>query len=336
MTTDPSSSNVVYPGLVDLACETVGGRAVAASDELFAEKENLVKSAPAVFDPDRYTDRGKWMDGWESRRRRTAGHDWCVVRLGIPGIVRAVDVDTSHFLGNHPAEAAVSGCRSGADGEGDVTAWPWRPLAARIALGPGRHNLLPVVDPEVVDHVRLEIHPDGGVARLRVWGEPRPPRPEGVFDLAALVHGGRAVACSDMFFGRMEHLILPGSPVTMGGGWETRRRRGPGHDWAVIRLAAPARVERVEIDTMHFKGNYPERATVEIGRAGHRIGPLECAGLAWGPLVHETRLGPDANHVVTDLAAHEPGDHVRLSVHPDGGVARLRVFGRPVDVEPPE
>ncbi|MDA8021176.1 MAG: allantoicase [Thermoanaerobaculia bacterium] len=316
-----------FPSLVDLAAADVGGRALAASDEFFAEKENLLRPGPASFDPARYTERGKWMDGWESRRKRDPGHDWCVVELGIAGIVRAVDVDTSHFLGNHPAEASLDLCAapSGSEPEG----WAWHPLAPRFPLHPGRQNLFAVASQERAAAVRLNIFPDGGVARLRVWGDPRPDLPEGgVFDLAALVHGGRAVACSDMFFGRKGHLILPGAPADMGGGWETRRRRGPGHDWAVIRLATRGVVERIEVDTMHFKGNYPDRCSVDACCAGCDLGGLDCDGAVWQPLAGETKLGPHQVHELTDLADLGPVDHVRLNIFPDGGVARLRVWGQ--------
>lgn len=323
------SAPAAFPSLIDLAAAEVGGEALAASDDFFAEKENLLKSEPAVFDPERYTERGKWMDGWESRRKRVPGHDWCVVKLGIPGEIRAVDIDTSHFLGNHPAEASVDACPVASELEGEPSGWPWHPLVARYPLRPGSQNLASIQSSARVGHVRLNIFPDGGVARLRVWGEPRPDLPGGgVFDLAALVHGGRAVACSDMFFGRMGNLILPGAPPNMGGGWETRRRRGPGHDWAVIRLATPGVVERVEVDTMHFKGNYPDRCSVEACRAVCELGSLDCDDAEWRTLVGETRLEAHRVHEFTDLEGLGPVDHVRLNIFPDGGVARLRVWGR--------
>ncbi|MEM8933636.1 MAG: allantoicase [Acidobacteriota bacterium] len=327
-------SPAAFSSLVDLAAEEIGGRAVAANDEFFAGKENLLKPGRGVFDPDRYTERGKWMDGWETRRRRTPGHDWCVVRLGVPGAIRAVDVDTNHFLGNYPAEASIDACHSDEATGDDPDAWPWRPLVARSLLRPGSQNLVAIANDETWDVVRLNIFPDGGVARLRVWGEPRPAIPaDQVFDLAALVHGGRAVACSDMFFGRMGHLILPNPPTNMGGGWETQRRRGPGHDWVVIHLAAPAVLERIEVDTMHFKGNYPDRCSIDGCAAGDVLGMSDCHDAAWRSLVEETPLGPDQTHTIADLAEHAPIDHIRLNIFPDGGVARLRAWGRAVTPE---
>ena len=323
----PVTHPAEFPSLVDLAAAQVGGRALAASDEFFAEKENLLRAGAAVFDPERYTERGKWMDGWESRRKREPGHDWCIVKLGIPGVVRALDVDTSHFLGNHPSEASIDAC---SETVGDSPeSWPWRPLAPRVPLRAGSQNLVSISSDDRIVAVRLNIFPDGGVARFRVWGEPQPELPSsGVFDLAALIHGGRAVACSDMFFGRMGHLILPGPPANMGGGWETRRRRGPGHDWAVIRLAILGVIERLEVDTMHFKGNYPDRCSLDACRADCDLGSLDCDGTEWRSLVGETKLGPHQVHELTDLADLGPVDHVRLNIFPDGGIARLRVWGK--------
>ena len=326
------ASTAAFSSLVDLAAEEVGGSALVASDEFFAEKENLLKPGRGVFDPDRYTEHGKWMDGWETRRRRSPGHDWCVLHLGIPGIIRAVDVDTNHFLGNAPAEASFDGCVAAAAQGDQYDDWAWRPLFGRSLLRPGSQNLVSIADENVWDYVRLNIFPDGGVARLRVWGEPRPFQIEQwgdqLVDLAALVNGGQAVACSDMFFGRMGHLILPGAPENMGGGWETRRRRGPGHDWVVIRLATPGQVEFIEVETTHFKGNYPDRCSFDVCHAGSPLGASDCHDADWRTLAGEVPLGPHRSHRIDSLAEHGPIDHIRLNIFPDGGVARLRVWGR--------
>ncbi|MEO1086133.1 MAG: allantoicase, partial [Acidobacteriota bacterium] len=296
------------------------------------------KAEPARFDPDRYTERGKWMDGWETRRRRSPGYDWVIIELGRPGVVRAVDVDTHHFLGNHPAEASLDGLfLDGAGGERDggesaLTDCEWRQLIPRFPLQRGSHNLvLAAQDLGELTHVRLKIYPDGGVARLRIWGQPRLHAEDGQVELACSASGGRAVACSDMFFGRLEHLIAPGEPANMGGGWETRRRRGAGHDWAVIQLAAPAVIERLEIDTRHFKGNFPDRCSVDVCTAG-ALSAVDCDAADWRPLVPPTAMGPDARHTFDAFDDTSPVDHVRLNVFPDGGVARLRVWGRPVSL----
>jgi allantoicase len=318
--------DAAFRGLVDLAADLVGGKVLAASDDFFAEKENLIKPGRGVFLPEEYTDRGKWMDGWESRRRRSPGHDWCVVQLGIPGVIRGVDIDTNHFLGNHPPYAALDA--ASAAGQDDPRQLAWVEVLPQVPLQPGSQNLFASPSGECWTHVRLRIYPDGGVARLKVYGEPRPRLAPGeVVDLAALALGGRPVACSDMFFGRLENLIAPGRPVNMGGGWETRRRRGPGYDWAVVQLAARGTLEAIEIDTCHFKGNYPDRASLEACLAGRPLSLLDQDQAPWVEVLRSHKLEADTNHRFDDLRAGGPFDHVRLRIDPDGGVARLRCFG---------
>jgi allantoicase len=316
-----------YP---NLASERLGGRAVHANDEFFAPKENLVAAGAPIFDPDRYTDRGKWMDGWETRRRRQPGNDWCVVRLGIPGRIRGVVVDTRHFKGNHPESASIEACEI-ADEPGSWDAAPWETLVERSPLAPDGPNEFPVEDDRRWTHVRLSIFPDGGVARLRVHGEATPDWADlvaqGPVDLAAIEHGGRVLAASDEFFSAPENLLMPGASTGMHDGWETRRRRGPGHDWVVIRLGRRGRIARVEIDTHHFKGNYPESASLEVAdapEAGDAL-PVESA---WTEVLALTRLDPDDTHAFAPPRI-QPADatHARLRIYPDGGVSRLRVYG---------
>ena len=322
----------------DLASERLGGRAILANDEFFAPKENLVLDAAPTFDPSRYTDRGKWMDGWETRRRRDPGNDWCIVRLGVRGVVRGIVVDTSHFRGNHPESAMVEAATLDVeparwDDAGNVQ---WSPLVERSALTGDSANRFPVGDEQPRTHVRLSIFPDGGVARLRVHGEAAPDWERlasgvgrGGVEVAALPRGGVVLACSDAFFGAPNHLLLPDGSAGMWDGWETRRRRGPGHDWVIVRLGHRCRIERLEIDTRHYKGNYPESALVEaIDASSATAEDLTADSAGWREVVSRTRLRPDVAHalVAPDLAPAE-ATHVRLSIFPDGGVARLRVWG---------
>lgn len=326
------TSDAAFRGLVDLAAEQLGGRALHANDEFFAGKENLLKPGRGVFIEGKYTDRGKWMDGWESRRKRELpGHDFCVIRLGVPGLVRGVDIDTNHFLGNHPPYAALDGAF--ADPDADPLAIAWSEILPISPLRPGSQNFFAIASPDgrPHTHVRLRIYPDGGVARLRVYGEPHvdPAGLEGEIDLAALTHGARAIACSDMFFGNLENLILPGRPENMGGGWETRRRRGPGHDWAIVRLAARGFVEAIEVDTCHFKGNYPDRCSLDACVAPPEpIDALNWDRAEWVNVLGETQLEADHVHRFDRLVELGPWDYVRLNIFPDGGIARLRCLGR--------
>lgn len=317
-------------GLIDLASERIGGCAVDANDEFFAPKENLLKPAEPVFDPERYTDRGKWMDGWETRRRRAPGHDWCVVALGAPGRIGRVVVDTRHFRGNHPEACSLE---ASPDPEGDA----WQEILPRVPLTGDAPNEFSVDADGVFARVRLNIYPDGGVARLRVFGEPAGVRAAGPgdegerpLDLASALLGGAPVACSDRFFSDPRNLLLPDPPKNMGDGWETRRRRGPGHDWVVIRLACPGIIEEVEVDTTHFKGNYPAECSLEgcVAPTGEAAeGPLAWDAHPWRELLPKSELGPNAQHVFRPKEA-VPVSHVRFNIYPDGGVARLRLRGR--------
>jgi allantoicase len=336
------SAEAVGEPLADLAAKRLGGMVLAASDEFFAPKERLLEPVAPVFQAGRYTDRGKWMDGWETRRRRGPGNDWALVRLGLPGLVRAVRVDTTHFRGNHPAACSLEGVAAGPDASVESLLADdagWVELLPPHPLGPDAEHRIAVDAAIRVTHVRLWIYPDGGVARLRVLGEPMPDlrrlAGRGSLDLAAAAAGAEVVACSDMAFGSSRNLLLPGDAVDMGDGWETRRRRGPGHDWAVVRLAAEGTVDRVEVGTTHYKGNYPDRCSVEAC-AAPEAGPGEPPDPDgdWWTVVPERSLGPHRQHVFTELAAGaaaRPATHVRLSIHPDGGISRLRIVGRVSD-----
>lgn len=323
----PFSTAAAFAGLVDLAAERIGGRALAASDEFFAEKENLLKPGRGVFIDDKYTERGKWMDGWESRRKRVPGHDWCVIRLGLPGVLRGVDVDCNHFLGNAPAFVSIDASLS-PDG-------PWTEILPRAPVNPGAQNLFGIASAEVWTHVRLNIYPDGGVARFRVYGEVRPDwasvAPGATIDLAALEWGGRATGCSDSFFSSMNNLLMPGRSANMGDGWETRRRRGPGHDWVLIQLGRPGEVIEIEVDTNHFKGNYPDTCSIDACRApGQSVDVLSWPQFKWTELLPRQKLQAHTQHLFrAELAKTGPVSHVRLNIFPDGGVSRLRVRGTP-------
>jgi allantoicase len=327
--------------LVDLASERFGGSVIAANDEFFAPKENLIKHDAAIWIEDRYTDRGKWMDGWETRRRRDVtdvSHDWCIIRLGVPGHVLGVNVDTAHFKGNYPAACAIDVVDVGSalPGVEAVIAAAWREVLPYSPLRGDAQNLLPIEGAPLATHLRLRIYPDGGVARLRVHGRVVADwdalRRRGDVDLAAAEHGGFVLACSDMFFGSRHNLIMPGDATYLGDGWETRRRRGPGNDWTIVRLGAPGAIRRIEVDTRHFKGNAPGACSLDacavddeslVLRSGDGTG-------VWQELLPQTPLEPHVRHSFENQV-RSLGDvtHVRFNIYPDGGVARLRLYGRP-------
>jgi allantoicase len=322
---------------IDLAAERLGGRVIDANDEFFAPKENLLKAGAPIWIADKYTDVGKWMDGWETRRRRTPGYDWCIVKLGLPGIVHGVIVDTAHFKGNYPEQCELESCAVDADpGAKQLTdaATSWSTLLPKSQLAGDTQNRFAVCCTNRVTHLRLKIYPDGGVARLRVHGEVLPDwaaiecAPAEI-DLAAVEHGGLVIDSSDMFFGARNNLILPGRSTGMHDGWETRRRRGPGHDWCVVRLGAAGTVRRVEVDTSYFKGNFPESCSLEVCHAERDLTDSSAlGGLAWKEILPRTELKADSLHVFKKeiLDAREV-THARFHIYPDGGVARLRILG---------
>jgi allantoicase len=323
-----------FTDLIDLAGERLGGAVLAANDEFFAPKEGLLKPGDPEWREGLYTERGKWMDGWETRRRREPGEDWAIVRLGAPGIVRGVVIDTKWFTGNYPESASIESCEV-ADGEmpplsafvDDQVAWT--ELLPRSPLKGDARNLFEV-SPRRATHLRLTIHPDGGVARLRVHGEVSPnlsmlPAGE-LLDLAAMELGGFVVECSDMHYGHRQNLIQPGRSTHMGDGWETKRRRAAGHEWTIVRLAHRGSIEGIEIDTDHYKGNAPGWASLEACDATGTSFDVE--GARWRQLVARTPLQPHTRHRFATEVERQNATHVRLNIFPDGGVARLRVIGR--------
>lgn len=334
-----------FTHLVDLASARLGGQTVAANDDFFAEKENLIKPEPPLFIPGKYTDRGKWMDGWESRRRRTPGHDWCIVKLGLPGVIHAFVVDTAFFTGNYPTHCWIEGCGLPDHADPLAESVQWHSVLGRSELAGDAANTFALPLSSQAErrftHLRLNIYPDGGVARLRVMGEPLPDWSRvlatgDALDLAAAVHGGYVVDMSDRFYGEPRNMLMPYRAENMGDGWETKRRRGPGHDWVVLRLGLEATIRRVEIDTAHFKGNYPHAASVEAAivkdeRSGVSADVATRAIAQWQTLLPETTLQPDHLHGFdAELAKDVTASHVRLNIYPDGGVSRFRAFAVPV------
>jgi len=329
-----------FTQLADLAAERLGGRVLEANDDFFAPKENLLKESKPVFIEGKYTGRGKWMDGWETRRRRTPGHDWCILRLGLPGIIRGIVVDTSFFTGNYPERFSLEGCDLG-------NAHPYKNEATKLhsaetnwltifpetPLNGNSQNLFPVENAARFSHLRLRIYPDGGVARLRVHGEAVPDMQrlgQGEIDLVAVQNGGGAVASSDQHYGAPRNLLMPYRAKNMGDGWETKRRRGPGHDWVILKLGVPGTIHRLVVDTAHFKGNYPDSCSLEAANAqGAEVHAPNAQKLQWQEVLPQTKLKANHRHEFPKLQHSGVATHVRFNIYPDGGVSRLRIFGRP-------
>lgn len=303
--------------LLDLANLALGGSVLHSNDEFYAEAHNLIKPAPPIHDPASYGPRGKIYDGWETRRRRSAGSDFAIIRLGVPGIVRGVVIDTAHFRGNYPPSASVEATTLlGYPCAEEVLAAPWHTLVDKTDLDGDAVKLARVSVPDqLVTHVRLTIHPDGGVARFRVLGEvvPDPRLLGGRIDLAAVGHGGLVEACSNGFFSAPPNVLMPGQAQAMNEGWETARRRDDGNDWLTVRLGVPGVVHHAVIDTTHFVGNAPGSARLSDAETG-------------ATLLARTRLLPGTEHRLS-VRCESPVRLIRLDIYPDGGISRLRLQG---------
>jgi len=323
-----------FAHLTDLSSDLTGTFVHYATDDYFAEKENLLKTNAPEWREGAYTDRGKWMDGWESQRKRGPGHDHCIIRLGSPGSIEGILCDTTHFKGNAPQEVSLEIAEL-PDTKADFSDVDWREVIARSAVKADFANILQLVTPSPrATHVRLHIYPDGGVGRLRVYGQVMPaPRlywQPGSIDLAAIGNGGTIAAVSDQFFGPPSNLLLPGRGVNMGDGWETKRRRTPGSDWCVIKLCRRSIVERVELDTHFFKGNAPQATLIECLDTETLSRAEAHAPDGWQVFLEKTPLVQHRCHQL-EPARRIPVTHLRVHIFPHGGVNRMRVFGRTLD-----
>src|SRR5262245_23099296 len=329
MSTAAVMDTEVPSGLVNLAEDALGAEVLWVTDDFFAAKERMLSRAEPVSRPGTFDAHGQWMDGWESRRRRDGGHDAAIIRLGLRGVIRLIDLDSRYFTGNFPPQASVE---VSDDADALKSEARWNTLLPKSALQGNRHNLFQIDNGDSWKFLRVHIFPDGGIARLRVWGEVRPDwRQIGThrIDLLAVENGGVGLIANDQHYGQIGNLNRPGRGINMGDGWETRRRREPGHDWAIMRLGRPGTIEEVEVDTAHFRGNFPDRVSLQAALIDNvATEALEAASAAWPFLLPEQRMRADHQHRFrSELAALGPVSHVRLNLHPDGGVSRLRLFG---------
>jgi allantoicase len=322
-----------FTQLTDLAAERLGGKVLYATDDFFAEKKNLLKPTRGIFITDKYTERGKWMDGWESRRKRTPGHDWAIIQLATSGRITGFDIDTNFFLGNHPPHASIEAVNlSDKDISTDWDKVEWKEILPKSHLDAGSQNFYESNSNEIFTHLRLHIYPDGGVARLRVYGEVfkqwETVAATDIIDLAAAINGGKAIACNDMFFSAMSNLIMPNRGANMGDGWETKRNRTPNNrDWVIVKLAHAGTVDNIVVDTCHFKGNYPDSCSIECCNATNDNDVLNDK-VEWQTLLPQQKLSADNEHYYKDeINKQNAITHVRLNIFPDGGISRLRVFG---------
>lgn len=333
----PPHSIARGPNIADLISAALGSRVLATSDEWFAAASNLLTPTAPVRRAGVYVATGAWYDGWETRRHNPAAFDWAVVKLGVAsGRPHGVEIDTAHFDGNHAERVGVQGCFEAGAGADEAVVRDgytgWREVLGTRDCGPSRRHGWMVGTTTPVTHVRLLMFPDGGIARFRLYGRALPVLParaDAEVELSAAVMGGVAVACSDEHFGTRTNLLLPGRGRDMGDGWETKRSRAPGHhDWALVCLGARGAIRRIVVDTAHFCGNFPQAVMVE---AADVAAGAEARQADYVEILALQDLGPDREHEYGEDVLSNIKDqaytHVKMTIVPDGGVKRFRVFG---------
>ena len=324
-------STTTFLKYINLADARLGSKAIYVTDDWFAAVDRMLQPQAPVWKEGVFDDNGKWMDGWESRRKRFEGYDFTIIKLGVPGVIKGVDIDTSFFTGNFPPSASLEACYSP---EGDPTdTAEWTELLSAVSLKGDSQHLHAINDDRPWTHIRFNIFPDGGVARLKVYGIPYLDWSEigndQEIDLVASLSGGRALACSDEHFGTMSNILNPGRGINMGDGWETARRRTPGNDWVIVALGHPGEISRIVVDTLHFKGNYPDSCSIQAAYVkGGTDEQIETQSLFWKELLPAQKLEMHQEHEFAEQINNiGPITHVRLNIFPDGGVSRLRLFG---------
>jgi allantoicase len=316
---------------INLAQPRLGAGIVSCSDDFFAECSRMLSPDAPVFIDGKFDDNGKWMDGWETRRRRNGGYDHAIVKLGLAGEIKGIDIDTTHFTGNYPPAASLQACHS--DGEPDESS-NWTTLIPSTSLKGDSHHYFTIDSSACFTHIRLNIYPDGGIARLRIHGrvvsDVATLDKSASHNLAAVELGARAIARNDAHFGAVENLLNPGRGINMGDGWETRRRREPGNDWCIIQLGHVGEVNEVHIDTAHFKGNYPDRCSIQAALVGEgTAASIVTQSQFWQELLPQQKLEMDLQHSFGDVIQEiGPVSHVRLNIFPDGGISRIRLMGK--------
>ncbi|MDX2422254.1 MAG: allantoicase [Amphritea sp.] len=326
-------SNPTFTKYINLADARLGSKAVFVTDDWFAAVDRMLQPEAPVWKDDVYDDNGKWMDGWESRRKRFEGYDYAIIRLGVPGIIKGVNIDTAFFTGNFPPSASLEACFCTQGDPDDNT--EWTELLGAVSLNGDSQHLHAIDHATPWTHVRFNIYPDGGIARLKLYGIPyldwSSVNSDQEIDLAAAINGGRALACSNEHYGTMSNILNPGRGINMGDGWETARRRTPGNDWVIIALGHPGEISRVVVDTLHFKGNYPDSCSIQAAFVkGGTDEQIETQSLFWKELLPSQKLAMHQEHQF-EQQLNSLGNitHIRLNIFPDGGVSRLRLFGKP-------
>ena len=317
--------------MIDLAQQRLGSKVVYQTDEFFAKAKSIIKSEDPIFIPNKFDNHGKWMDGWETRRKRKKGHDYLIIRLGKEGRILKVNIDTSHFNGNQPDFASIEGCYSKKNIPSQNT--KWKTILNKKKTKPNTHNIFNTKNRSVFTHIKLNIFPDGGVARLRLFGEISVDQKKfgkKIINLSSLLNGASVIACNNEHFGKAENILAPGIGKNMGDGWETRRSRGKNFDWIIFKCVT-GEINSIQIDTHHFKGNYPDMCSVQATYLNGKKNTetIISKSKKWKILLNKTKLKAHKKHNFNNkLLKKTMVNYVRVNIFPDGGISRIRLFGK--------
>ena len=319
-------------GLIDLAQPRLGTKVIYKTDDFFASANRIINPTEPVFKVGVFDKHGKWMDGWESRRKRTAGHDYIIIKLGKPGTIKKVDVDTSHFNGNQPAMISIEGANSNSN---KINQLNWQPLLSKKKTKANSHHYFTVNSDKVFTHIKFNIFPDGGVARLRLYGSiaKSSKLKNKKINLASLLDGSSVIACNNEHFGKAENILAPGKAKNMGDGWETRRRRGKGFDWLILNSLDGKEIDKIEISTHHFKGNFPSHCSLQAAYLPNSKNSKQIvkSSITWKYLLKDAKLSANKVHVFkNNLMKKDKINFIKINIFPDGGISRFRIYGKSI------
>tara|TARA_Y100000590_G_scaffold122428_1_gene140144 strand:- start:849 stop:1835 length:987 start_codon:yes stop_codon:yes gene_type:complete len=318
-------------GMIDLAQSRLGTKVVYKTDEFFAPAKRIINPWPAVFKEGVFDKNGKWMDGWETRRKRSKGHDYLILKLGRPGNIHKIDIDTSHFNGNQPSKISLDACYS--KNKLPSKNSKWINILKKKTTHPNSHHFFNIKNKSIFTHVKLNIYPDGGVARIRIYGDMKIKKKFGkkIINLTSVLNGATPIACNNEHFGRAENILAPGTGKNMGDGWETRRSRGKNFDWLILKCAAVGKINKIQIDTHHFKGNFPDKCSIQAACLNGKISSKNIVKKSknWKLLLNKVKLHAHKKHNFKNkLMKNKKINYIKINIYPDGGISRIRAFGR--------
>jgi len=317
---------------INLAEPRLGSKVIFKTDDFFASANRIINSDPPIFKEGVFDKHGKWMDGWETRRRRRKGFDYLIIKLGKPGKIFNVDIDTTHFLGNQPTHASLQACYNNKKKPNNKSRWIT--ILNKKKLGSNKNHNFNIKNKSIFTHIKLNIYPDGGVARLRIFGEIEMKNVNfgsKMINLCSMLNGASIIGCNNEHFGRAENILAPGKGKNMGDGWETRRSRGKNFDWLIIKFGRPGKINKIEIDTHHFKGNYPDSCSVQAAYISKKISNNSIVRKSnkWKLLLNKAKLNANKKHSFNSKTMQKNKiNFIRINIYPDGGISRIRAFGK--------